>query len=351
MKNILFVSPTLDGMGGISSVVRTLMNSDLKNRCKISHYSSYVDKSFYHKLISIITGYIKFPFFLLKNRDIEIVHIHGSMRISFLRKSYYMLLSKLAQKTVIYHMHSSMVNEYFDRNNKFKGAIIKKLMNQYDAFIVLSSYWEQVVKKYTNSTIFVTHNPVSEINAPSCSKNFNDNNNVLFLGEIGQRKGVHDLIKVAKELKNRNTDVHFHIGGNGNIDVYKKQADKLNVSETITWYGWVRGEEKEQLYRNCSIYFLPSYFEGLPMSILEAMGKGFPVISTRVSAIPESVIHQRNGYIYSPGDITGFANGIEHMLSNPKLLFNMSRESVKIINEKFSIEKIVSQLYTVYNSV
>ena len=84
---------------------------------------------------------------------------------------------------------------------------------------------------------------------------------------------------------------------------------------------------------------MPSYTEAMPMSILEAMGYGLPIVTTNVGGIPQLVDEGKNGYMTEPGNIESFAESIVKLLGNDELIYDMGRKSIEKANEKLRIQK------------
>lgn len=347
MKNILIVSTSLVTQGGISSVLKELMNSKLNQKYKLYHLVTHINGSTLLKILYLIRSYVLFPFVLIF-RNIRIVHIHGGMKSSFMRKSYFLVVGKLMRKKVIFHMHSAMVDEYMARCNPLKKRLVIKLFNKYDAIVTISKYWEKVMRSYTQSDIYVIYNPVKskEIVLP---ENIPRKITVLTLGELGNRKGTENIIKIAASLKDEN--IVFIVGGNGDVERFKALASEYGVEEKVIFKGWVSGQEKEELIRSASIYFLPSYFEGLPMSIIEAMSYGLPVVSTEVGGIPEIVIQDYNGMVHKPTDLEGMKNSINKLKESPGLIRQMRENSIKVVRRLLDIEQISAEVDMLYQKI
>lgn len=143
----------------------------------------------------------------------------------------------------------------------------------------------------------------------------------LFLGWLGKRKGIWDLLDVIiahhKELKGK---FMLRFGGNEFEDKIKKLIVNNHLEDVAQFEGWVSGQKKTELLEWANCFILPSYNEGLPISILEAMSYGMPVVSTPVGGITEIVKNGRNGVIVEPGKKEHIWNALKHYLDNPKYI-------------------------------
>lgn len=348
MKNILIISTDLNAQGGISTVVKLLINSSLKDKYNLLHLSTHINGTKLIKFFVMIKAYSLYPVILIV-KNISLVHIHGGMKSSFFRKSYFLLLAKLFGKRVIYHMHSAMVNEYLEKGSKLKKFIVCRLFNLYDVIVVISKSWAKVIQKRTKTTIRIIYNPVSLPSIDKFGKSSGNDFIVFTLGEIGRRKGTEDIVKVAQHLKNRR--ISFRIAGGGDLKKYHEIAKKFNVREKIEFLGWIDEKQREEEFILADIYFLPSYHEGLPMSILEAISYGLPIISTPVGGISEIIENEINGFLVKPGNIESFVDKIIFLHANEEARKKMGIISRKIAEDKFCIKGIVRQIDEVYNEL
>ena len=169
------------------------------------------------------------------------------------------------------------------------------------------------------------------------------------MGRLGKRKGVYDILEAAKRIKSDN--IRFYLYGDGDIESFKRLILKYNLENKVFLLGWASGKDKEQVFKCADIYILPSYNEGLPVSVLEAISYGLPVISTPVGGIPEIVQDKVNGFLIEPGDYYSLAEKIEILANDKELRYKMGRESFRIAKEKFDIAIISLQLKNLYKEL
>src|SRR5690606_38908095 len=159
-------------------------------------------------------------------------------------------------------------------------------VDEADVLICLSESWKRFfLQHFCPSRIMVLPNAVEKVMfRPEVEEG---KMIFLFMGRIGERKGIYDLVKAAALLK-----IHYEeqfevwIGGDGNTQTLRYLIESNGLQGSIFLKGWVTGNAKEELYRKATVFVLPSYNEGLPVSMLEAMSYGMPVIATNVGGIP-----------------------------------------------------------------
>lgn len=341
---VLIIWP--DVKGGMQTVINLYCESEiLKN--KILTLSSYKDGSIMSNLIFFGKFLVKYINSLLKYRSIKIVHIHTASKGSFLRKSISAIIAKLFNKKVILHIHSGEFLSFYNKSPRFLKRYIKGVLDKCDVVITLNNNLNtSISKKCSNNNIQVLYNPTILKYIPVRKSNITK---VLFLGLMGKNKGVYDIIEAARYIQS--DSIQFHLYGNGEVLKVRELVNEYNLKNKVIVHGWISGNDKEKILQESDIFILPSYSEGLPMSILEAISYGLPVISTPVGGIPDAVKDGVNGFLISPGDYKALAQKINAIANDKELSKQMGNESYRIAREKFDINVIINQLDSLYNAV
>lgn len=353
--DILMVGPSFEQkiIGGISAVVKTLLNSSLCNKYKILYVSTTplignkIEKCFF-----FVKGLSIFIIALLVKKP-KIIHIHTSSRFSFFRKSFFFLISKILGKRVILHIHSGEFHLFYSERGKLQSRFIRKVLDSADKIVVLTEQWLKNIKKMTsNENISILYNPVNcavfNINRNGKYHNHNKEKIVLFAGELCRKKGIYTIIQAIPSILTKYKKVKFILAGKGEIEKVKKICKEMGIQNNVCLHGFVAGEKKIKVFAEADIYILPSYNEGLPVSVLEAMASGLPIITTPVGGIPEAVKNGINGFLIEPGNSEMLADKILKLLKDDELRKNMGRKSLKIVKEKFDINIIDEQLSNIY---
>jgi len=214
--------------------------------------------------------------------------------------------------------------------------------------ICLSEYWKQFFKdNFSPKKIEIVPNI---IDYPIMMKKNNQWGKIifLFLGLIGDRKGLFDVIEVIKnDIDVFDNKIELIIGGNGEVVKLQKIIEKYQIGNIVKFVGWVQHETKVQYLQDSDVYILPSYNEGLPVSILEAMSYGKPIISTNVGGIPEIVKNNENGFLINPGNFEQIESSIKHFIENPHDIEKFGNISLKIV-EKHLPSSVVLHLEKIY---
>ena len=342
-KRVLTLGPGPGNAGGIASV--------------ISSYSEFFDPFHFisttenggaiKKILTFFKAVIAVPFVVLFCK-IRIVHIHGASHTSFYRKSFFIYLCKFLRTKVILHIHGG---SFIDFINHSKGKRVRRILQKCDAIIVLGKPWKDFMKEILgHEYIYILNNIISHpLLEEDTNLNKNDVLNLLFLGHINNEKGIFDLVEVLHENRELFAgQVILHIGG-GLFEENRlvKYLSDNELQDMVKFHGWVAGKEKARLLSLADVFILPSYIEGLPISILEAMSYSLPVISTSVGAIPDIIKVQENGLLVQPGDKKKLKESIEYFICNPEKIKLFGRNNRKRAENFFPevVEKDLMQIY------
>lgn len=334
--------------GGIAAVISGYRGSKLEQDYSVTYVESYRDGSKWDKLIKAIKGYFHFAKVLLKDKP-DLIHIHSSFGPSFYRKIPYIYMAKWCKIPVINHIHGSEFDKLYTNAGEKKQRLVERVWGKCDRFIVLSEAWKEkfscIIPKEKMTVVENYSRLQPAMDRSVC------NNQVLFLGAINPMKGCLDMVDVVCDLKMSDPKIKMVMAGDGEIEAVKAKAEEKGVLENFVFPGWVRDGKKDELLKNSDIFFLPSYTEGMPMSILDAMGYGLPIISTNVGGIPRLVQEGYNGKLYEPGNAIGMAEGIRQLLENTNQRVEYGKNSRTIVEERYSLEKHLEKIEAVYKSL
>jgi glycosyltransferase involved in cell wall biosynthesis len=297
------------------------------------------------KLWLAINGLIKMAWKLALNKNLRIVHIHTASYNSFKRSSWFVRLAKAMGRKVVLHIHGGGFREYYNTNPSWILKILKKA----DCVLALTDSWRKFYSDDLQLPNVVTVPNI--VSNPQIKGVEHDGRfHLLFLGFIVEQKGIFDLIEVIKKHKAEwNGKLLLHVGGSHEVERLQSFIKNNGLENLIQYEGWVSGDKKIMLLNLMDAYILPSYIEGLPISILEALSYGKPVITTPVGGIPE-VINEQNGFLFEPGDHNAMYKIINSIVLNP------TRLKEKAVNAKNSVDKnfpnsIAGILGAVYNKL
>ncbi|WP_456377695.1 glycosyltransferase family 4 protein [Lutibacter sp.] len=340
------------GRGGMRTVVESYKHDGLFEKWNIQLVHTHDEGSVLKRFNIFIQALVKFMYLILFKK-VALIHNHSAMRGSFWRKNVFSTLARMRGIPVILHLHGSEMEKFYYSQVPWGKNKIISILNKADVVMVLSKSWEKFVLKIApDATVKIVYNYVTPPKITlqkALQESKNDTVNILFLGLIGKRKGVYDLIDAVKKIKVV-CDRRFKvlIGGNGEVEELQNLIVENDLQEQVVYLGWVSGEEKESYLRSCDIYILPSYNEGLPMSLLEAMSWGKPVISTRVGGIPELIRDNQDGMIVDAGNVEQISSSLMELIESKEKRRQFGQNSRERIEEKFSDKVVLPQIDALY---
>lgn len=331
---ILMLGEGLHRKGGIVSVQKLILEQ-ADSMVEIEHIATLVDGSPIRKS----QAFLKALFDLSRNLllgEVDLVHIHVSERGSAFRQSLTTLISKLFGKPVVMHTHGSEFHEFYNHLPAFLRAVLGWIYRKCDRFIVLSESWKEFyvdALKLKQQAVLVLPNAVRiPHQVPQRIRGHDSEVLFVFFGRIGQRKGAFDLVRSLLHLPECDrARLRLVMAGDGETDRLRELVSELGLDRTVTIKDWISPQEREALSKEASVFILPSYNEGLPMALLEAMSWGLAVITTPVGGIPGLIKHKENGILVEPGDVDQIASAIRMLIENEALrseLGHAARESV-----------------------
>lgn len=288
---------------------------------------------------------------LLLMGGVDLVHVHSASRGSFWRKSLFVLMSRMFCVPVIIHLHGGGFADFYEKCSAWKQRYVRHVLNLASTIVVLSQYWQEFVRTLTQTPVRVISNFVPDqfdAGRVALDRHYGC---VLFLGQLGLHKGIYVLLPVFAEIALRFPDVRLICGGNGEIDMVRETVAALGATKVIEVPGWVSGPEKDALMRRCGIFVLPSYNEGLPMAIIEAMSFSMVVVATRVGGIPE-LVDDSNGVLITPGNHDELQGALYALLAkDDQTLAAMGAASRRKYLQAFTPTACMSEMHALYLSL
>jgi glycosyltransferase involved in cell wall biosynthesis len=336
-----------EAKGGISSVIRLYREGGLLDR--VVYMASYTDGSMAKKLgyYAVFLGqYIRL---LISTPSIRLVHLHTSSRGSFCRKSVALLISKALRRKALMHVHGAEFRLFYERSPYWGKWLIRALLGSCDGIIALSWQWRRELFEISgNPKIKVIYNP-TVLKEPNWEGSPDEPVNFLFMGRLGKRKGVYDIVQSARQLRSPNVRIHLY--GDGEVEELRELVKTSGLEDRVAVRGWIDGGRKAETFQEANVLLLPSYNEGLPVSVLEAMAYGMPVVASAVGGIPEAVEDQVSGYLVEPGRPEQLAGRIDELAASPELRRRMGQSGYEIAARKFDLNVIIHELEDYYDEL
>ncbi len=340
---VLVIAPGLNTEGGITTVVDRVTTAISCSSCvEIRWIATHRSGSILAKLFQAILGFLEAAYHIHKY---DIVHIHSSANTSFMRKSIFFWLAKAFRVPVIWHLHAPDRDfvEFFGRS---LGTYGKFVLGRCCYVIVLSERWGELARKIIPSArVKVIYNPAPDIKGYNIDVRSSHPQRILYLAHLIPRKGYSYLIRAFAQVAEEFPDSRLIFGGSGEIAEAKTLCADLGISDRVNFLGWIKDPARTDELKKASIFVLPSFQEGLPMGVLEAMAYSLPVIVTPVGGIPDVIRDMENGLFVEPGNTESIAAAMQKLLSDRNLrdtIGKRARDSVLELSPNSISEKWIS---------
>lgn len=301
---------------------------------------------------------LTFPFVMLRVKP-DIVHVCGVSFSAFWENAVYMFIARRIFRKKIFFHYLGAFDEFWSASSPSTRKRIIKVFHLADRVAVLNNKAEMIVKTFfDNDRLSVIRSSVdTHIFDPAKSETMDlslpeNSIKILFVGGFDpHRKGIDDILAVVPDVIAQNQRVFFLLSGGEIVKDRIDTATDKAAKEHIVFLGLFREEEKVKVYTTADMLLLPSYNEGLPYVIIEALSMGLPIIASSVGGIPEAVIHEQNGFIIQPGDREMLKNYILKVADDENLRATLSRNNRERACRLYSLEKQLEQIRAVYVSL
>ncbi|HET7322962.1 MAG TPA: glycosyltransferase family 4 protein [Halococcus sp.] len=275
----------------------------------------------------------------------DIVHVHSSHRFSFYRAGFYVLFaSRVWNCPVVLHIHGSSFDTFVSTKSTLVRRYQSLVYDAADEIIVLSAYWKNILGTHTGETKLTVIPNAADTDdfAPAFE---GEVPHIAFVSNMIERKGILELTEAVDELARSGCEFRLSLAGKG---PRAGAAEALAAKHAhVEYLGYVSEEKKQELLGEASIFVLPSYAEGLPIAILEAMAAGNAIISTTVGSIPE-VIGEERGLLVEPGNASQLADVLRELIADPERVAKMGEASREAVIAQYSWSMVTDELLSTY---
>lgn len=355
------VGPVPRSYAGVSKVAGMILDSSFPGHIDLRYVSSGTRGNWCRKLYQGFAGLAR-VLWALGWRWPDLMHLHVSKGSSIVRKSVFMWLAHLFRVPVILHFHSFLSRArcpdgtwrapdvYRDAPRWLRWLIVR-MLNRAECIVVLSSSYRSSFQTITdNSSLLVLPNPVDcnvfrPDHAPSREQI------VLFMGDFSPRKGVRDLIEAIPLVLETDPNARFVLCGSDRGGAISNIIRAAGLEPFVELPGFVAGTEKVQWFQRATVFVLPSYQEGVPIAILEAMAAGLSIVATPVGGIPDVLEEGEQALFLEPGDVESLAVHIRRLLEDGALRQKMGRLNRREAETHHDIPVFMERLAQIFQSV
>ncbi len=345
---VLMVGPDRGVHGGISAVVNELFDAGLDGKVDLQYIGTMKEGSRLYKLIVAGCAFLRY---LVALPSADVVHVHFSSDSSFLRKSYFIKAAYRRGKKIVLHQHGGDFKNYYRNELDEKGKKrVRDVLGMGNVMMVLTDSWKDFFSEITDpGKIIVFPNGVKTSDCAGDGQYDKDYGKILFLGRICKDKGIDELLEAVREIYESGRKVKLLIGGIYEEQEYRKKIE--NCGDFAQFIGWISGPEKDKYLKECGILALPSYYEGFPVSIIEAMLRQSAVVASRVGGIPDIICDEVDGLLVPAGDSKALSKALIRLLDDHFLAKELGLNGRKKVLEKYSVEDNIRKLTEIYSNL
>jgi glycosyltransferase involved in cell wall biosynthesis len=322
--------------GSIAAAVDAYRTHGLFSRWPISYIATHGDGTLGQKAAIAGRAAREFAALLAEHRRMA-VHIHVSPGAGFWREAAFMGAALAAGCPVALQLHG---NGY--------DAASRWFLEHAAIVCVPCEAMRTWVRSVARGAAVALVPPPVAVEVPQAA---DKSNVILFLGRLDANRGIYDLLDAIAMVRATVPDVRLVCAGDGDQIGVARYAERLNLADAVKFTGWVGPSGKRALLEHAALFALPSYDEALPLSLLEAMSAGVPVVAAKVGGIPEVVVDGTSGLLIAPGDKASLQRAIARILGDRALAARMSAAARETARVRAAPERALAALEDVYDAL
>ncbi len=282
---------------------------------------------------------------LLSTHHIDIIHLTTSGQLGIIRDIGVMFIAKLFKKPVIYHIRYGRIPQISEENTREWRMMSIAIMKAHTVIAIDTATRNTVKKHLPLANIVLIPNCIDLSDIPSFSIPESSQKTVLFAGWVVPTKGVTELLEAWSQIKHEGWKLQL-VGPN--IESYKQELMENYQYKSIQFLGEMPHNKVMELMATCDIFVLPSYTEGFPNVVLEAMTHGKSIVASNVGAIPE-MLDGECGLLVKPQDVQSLREAIEFLLSDRNLRVDMGNRANKKALKQYTIQVVFASYMTIWH--
>ena len=346
--SLLMLGAAPETRGSIAAVVESCRAHGLFRRWPIEYIATHGDGARSERLALAWRALRRFGELLARERRIA-VHLHTAAAGNFWRDLPVMLATLAAGRPLLLQLHGAGFERFYDGCDSMARTLIRSILNRAAAVIVATDSRRSWVRSICrNANAVSVPSPVALMPETNSQKK---GNLVLFLGKLKQSKGIFDLLQAVAGLRATVPDVRLVCAGDGERIAVARYAERLGIADAVKFTGWVGPSGKRALLESAAVFALPSYDEALPMSLLEAMGAGVPVIASPVGGVHEAVVDGVSGFLVAPGDTHTLERLLGRLLADRALAARIGAAGRESVRARYAPDRAVPHIETLYAAI
>ncbi len=368
---IQIVGPTPPPFHGVSVSIQTLLNSGITKRFRVVHLETadrrgidFVDKPDWYDVWLFVKQFCKNCISLAKEQPDLFYIVISQSKIGFLRDSLFIVPAFIARCPVVVHLHGASFGTLYDESGYLWKRYCQLILRRVTWFIVLGEILKPIFSRWTSArNVSVVPNGVPRADGTDCSASQNGRYKsdrrlirVLALSTLSRAKGLFVLLETIALVVRDHQNVEFHIAGPWWGATTQSEAmawiAAAGIRPYVHFVGQLIGQRKAQFLRSGDVFVFPGVQqEGQPLTVLEAMSEGLPVIATDRGCIRETIQDGSTGFVVAPSSPSAIAEKLLLLIQQPELLFHMGRNARVRFEREYTMDLFVGRMEGVFREV
>lgn len=356
---VLLLGPHLGAISGVSAHLKAMLRSRLGEQFVLDHFpvgSEGRNESRIRRWIRL-AGSVLALAAVLRQRRPQLMHVNTSLNAgAFWRDLVYVLLARLHGVQVVCQVHGGKLPQDFLGAGRTLQSLLRPLLMLPDVIVVLAELELRAYRSFVpHQRVLLIPNAVDSLALASARQRRHGAQGALrlvYLGRLAREKGLYELLEAHASVLAGGVEARLTFVGSGAEEHGLRAAvERLATGADVHFAGAAFGDAKAAHLGESDVFVLPSYSEGLPCALLEAMAAGNAVIATRVGAIPDVVIPGLHGILVPPRDVQALANAIGALAADRPAVARMQVASAGHIATGYSLERFRASFADLYNSM
>ena len=356
---VLLLGPHLGAISGVSAHLKAMLRSRLGEEFVLDHFpvgSEGRNEGRFGRWLRLAGSVLSLAVVLHRRRP-QLLHVNTSLNAgAFWRDLIYVLLARLHGVEVVYQVHGGKLPQQFLGSGRALRSLLRRLLSLPDVIVVLAEMELRAYRSFVpQQRVVLIPNAVDSLALASARHRRHGAPGPLrlvYLGRLAREKGLYELLEAHANILAGGVEARLTFVGAGSEEGGLRAAvERLATGAHVHFAGAAFGDAKAGYLGESDVFVLPSYSEGLPCALLEAMAAGNAVIATRVGAIPDVVIPGLHGILIPPRDVPALANAIAALAADRPAVARMQVAAAGHIAAGYSLERFRASFTDLYNSM
>jgi glycosyltransferase involved in cell wall biosynthesis len=341
---VLFVAgldPMPDGgIGGQMTVARGLFDSDLARHLRFIPLSSTMQSVPPPPLhVRAASALRRIAAFVKSLSDFDVALIFASDGLSVVEKGLMCILARACGKGVVIRLSSGNVVEQARRSSAF-AIWLRLVLKCAHVVCTQGPVWSEYYARMAPGKIAEIPNAIV-LPPAHATRRTSGTPMLLYVGWVMKEKGIFELLDIFRDVRGRFPKARLVIAGSGGaLQEFKQRCDSAGLAASVELLGWVDKARVYELLTQADVFAFPSYAEGMPNAVLEAMAAGVPVVTSRVGGLVDLIRNGENGFAFERTDVKAMAEAALSLLSDTELARSISANAQREVSQRFDVHRV-----------